>query len=77
MKNRPQLMQTIPIEESISFSQDALTHERVSTIVEDGQSFMVQECECKKEQGFLGNPCEKPLDCLMMVVHRQIAVLFL
>lgn len=60
-------MQTIPIEESISVSQDALTYERVSTIVEDGQSFMVQECECKKEQGFLGNPCEKPLEVCLVI----------
>ncbi len=66
-ENKPQLMQTIPIEENISISQDALTYERVSTIIENGQSFMVQECICKKEQGILGKPCKKPLEVCLVI----------
>ena len=64
-ENKPQLMQVIPIEKEIQARQEALTYEKVSNIIENGQSFFLQECICKKEQGFLGNTCEKSLNvCL-------------
>ncbi len=66
-ENQPPLMQSIPIEESIAISQDALPYERVSTIIENGQSFMVQECICKKEQGILDKPCAKPLEVCLVI----------
>ena len=47
-ENKPQLMQTIPIEESISLSQDALPYERVSTLIENGQPFMRRRIDCSR-----------------------------
>jgi Na+-translocating ferredoxin:NAD+ oxidoreductase subunit B len=61
----PQLMYTLPIEEEIMSNQEALPYDRVSAIVEQSQSFMVQECICKKEQALLDNPCSKPLEICM------------
>jgi ferredoxin len=61
----PQLMQTLPIEEELSVVQEALPYERVSNIVENSQSFMVFDCVCKKEQGLIDNPCEKPVEVCM------------
>jgi len=61
----PQLMQTLPIEEEIVAIQEALPYERVSTLVDTSESFLLMECICKKEQGLLGNPCEKPLEICM------------
>jgi len=61
-ENKPQLMQVIPIEREIQDKQEALPYEKVSSIIENGQSFMVMDCICKKEQGLLDNPCEKPLE---------------
>jgi Fe-S-cluster-containing hydrogenase component 2 len=61
----PQMMYTLPIEEEITTNQEALPYDRVSQIVEQSQSFMVQECICKKEQGLLDNPCDKPLEICM------------
>ncbi|MCX5853673.1 MAG: hypothetical protein NTZ24_03630 [Deltaproteobacteria bacterium] len=52
----PQLMQVLPIEEKITLQQEALPYEKVSTIIENGQSFLVNECICKKERGLLDNP---------------------
>ena len=63
----PQLMQVIPIEKEIPATHEALTYQKVSSIIENGQSFMVQECICKKEQGVLDNPCDKPLHVCLAV----------
>ena len=64
-ENKPQLMQVIPIEREIQAKHEALTYEKVSSIVENGQSFLLMECICKKEQGLLDNRCEKPLEVCM------------
>ena len=64
-KRTPQLMQVVPVEREIPAKHEALTYEKVSSIVENGQSFLRMECICKKEQGLLENRCDKPLEvCL-------------
>ena len=61
----PQAMQVVPIEKEIVVKQEALTYEQVSCLIENAKSFMVNDCICKKEQGLLDNPCDKPLEvCL-------------
>ncbi|MDD5170117.1 MAG: 4Fe-4S binding protein [Syntrophales bacterium] len=64
---KPQLMQTLPIEESIPSIQEALPYERVSAIIENGQSFLANDCICKKQKGLLGHPCSKPLQVCLAV----------
>ena len=65
LEKEPQFMQVIPIEREIPARHEALTYEKVSSIIETGRSFLLNECICKKEQGLLDNPCEKPLEvCL-------------
>lgn len=66
-KNKPQLMQVVPIEKEIQAAHEALPYEKVSAIIESGKSFMVQECICKKEQGLLDNPCSRPLEVCMAI----------
>jgi ferredoxin len=61
----PGVMQTIPIEDEIKTEQKAMPYEHVSTIIENGQSYALFDCICKKEKGIMGNPCEKPLDICM------------
>jgi hypothetical protein len=40
---------------------------QVSGIIKNAQSFMVNECICKKHQGLLDKPCDKPSEvCLTM-----------
>jgi hypothetical protein len=64
-KNQPQLMQVVPVEKEIQATHEALPYEKVSSIIETGKSFHVQDCICKKEQGLLDNPCNRPLEvCL-------------
>jgi Na+-translocating ferredoxin:NAD+ oxidoreductase subunit B len=63
----PQLMQVLPIEKEIAVNQEALPYEKVSSLIEQNQSFWVNDCICKKEQGILGNPCDRPMQvCLAM-----------
>ena len=66
-ENKPQFMQVIPIEREISAKQEALPYEKVSSIIESGKSFLLNECICKKEQGLLGNHCEKPLEVCLAI----------
>ncbi len=63
----PQLMQTLAIEEAIPVHQEALPYERVSAIIENGQSFLANECICKKEKGLLGHPCKKPVEVCLAI----------
>jgi electron transport complex protein RnfB len=63
----PQLMQVLPIEEKISDKEEALPYEKVSSIIENGQSFLVNDCICKKEKGLLGRPCDRPVQVCLAV----------
>jgi electron transport complex protein RnfB len=63
----PQLMQTLPIEEEISVEQQALPYERVSALIDNGQSFRVNDCVCKKEQSLLDKPCDRPLEVCLAI----------
>jgi electron transport complex protein RnfB len=56
----PQIMQTLPIEEEISSEQQALPYEKVSSLIDNGQSFLVIECVCRKERGLVDKPCDRP-----------------
>jgi Fe-S-cluster-containing hydrogenase component 2 len=64
---KPQLMQTLPIEQTIPLHQEALSYEKVSSIINGGQSFLVNECICKKEQGLLDHPCDRPIHVCLAV----------
>lgn len=67
MKHGPQIMQVIPIEKQIPVKQESLTYQQVSHLIDNAQSFMVNECICKKKEGLLGRPCTKPTEvCLAM-----------
>ena len=63
----PQLMQVLPIEKQIEAKEEALPYERISSIIEQGQSFLVNDCICKKEQGLLGKPCDRPLQVCLAI----------
>lgn len=66
-KHKPQLMQVIPIEKEIPNKQETLPYEQVSAIIENGESFAVAECICRKEQRLLGKGCDKPLEACMAI----------
>jgi len=63
----PQLMQVLPIEEKISDKEEALPYEKITSIIENGQSFLVNDCICKKEKGLLGKPCDRPVQVCLAI----------
>ncbi len=63
----PQLMQVLPVEENIAAREDVLPYEKVSTIIENGQSFLVNDCICKKKHGLLGRHCDRPVQVCLAV----------
>ena len=63
----PQLMRTIPIEQEVTATQQTLPYDRVSGIIETGQSFAVNDCICKKEERILGNACDNPLEVCLAI----------
>jgi electron transport complex protein RnfB len=64
---KPQMMQVLPIEEKIAVQQEALSYEKVSSLIDQNQSFEVRDCICKKEHALLGKPCDRPVQvCLAM-----------
>ena len=63
----PPLMQVLPIEEEISEKEEPLPYEKVSTVIENGQSFLVNDCICKKERGLLDKPCDRPLQVCLAI----------
>lgn len=65
--NQPPLMQTLAVEETIPSHQEALPYEKVSTLIDNGQSFLVNECICKKERGLLDKPCDRPVHVCLAV----------
>ncbi|MGD8521235.1 MAG: 4Fe-4S binding protein [Desulfobacterales bacterium] len=66
-KDAPQLMQVVPVEDKIEARHEALPYEKVSAIIENGKSFLVQDCICKKEQGLLDSPCDRPLEVCLAI----------
>jgi len=63
----PRVMQTVPIEEEIPAQHQALPYEQVSSIIERGASFRVNECICKKERGIMGAVCTKPHEVCLAI----------
>ena len=66
-QHQPALMRTIPIEAKLDDAQEALSYDRVSTIIENGRDFAVNDCICKKEQRLLGRGCNNPLEVCLAV----------
>jgi electron transport complex protein RnfB len=64
---KPQLMRVIPVEEEISERKETLPFDRVSAIIEKGESFAVSDCICRKEQHLLGKGCDKPLEACLAI----------
>jgi electron transport complex protein RnfB len=64
---KPQLMQVIPVERNIPVNYESLPYERVSSIIESGKSFAVNDCICRKKSRLLGKGCDKPLEICMAI----------
>jgi Pyruvate/2-oxoacid:ferredoxin oxidoreductase delta subunit len=66
--SEPRLMQIVPIETEIPSGHQAVPYQQVSSIIENGKSFRVGQCICKKERGIMGQPCERPEEVCMAIL---------
>jgi Na+-translocating ferredoxin:NAD+ oxidoreductase subunit B len=62
---KPPIMQVIPIEKEIPANYEALPYEKVSNVIENGKSFTVFDCICRKRTRLLDKGCDKPLEICM------------
>jgi ferredoxin len=54
-----------PVESSVKAAPAVAPYNRVRELVKDQEVISLQECICKKEQGLLGNQCDRPTEvCL-------------
>jgi len=61
------LMNVVPVEKEISSNEVTMPFEQVSTIIENGKSFAVNDCICKKEHDLLGEPCDRPIEVCLAI----------
>lgn len=61
----PGVLRTVPINVHIESGSQVQRYEDVRKIVEQAQSFLVQDCQCRKEQKILGHGCDHTIEnCL-------------
>ncbi len=61
------LMNVVPVEEDIESTEATLPFEQVSAIIENGKSFAVNDCVCKKEHELLGERCDRPMEVCLAI----------
>jgi len=61
------LMNIVPVEKEINGNEVTMPFEQVSTIIENGKSFAVNDCICKKEHELLGEPCDRPMEVCLAI----------
>lgn len=65
--DQPQQFRILPIEEEIEQFHQALPYEKVSSIIDNGRSFSIGDCVCKKEKELHDENCDKPLQSCMTI----------
>ena len=66
-RTKPQFMQVLTVEKNIPMNYQALPYERVSSLIENGKSFGVADCICRKRHRMLGKGCDRPLEICMLI----------
>ncbi len=66
-KTGPQLMKVLPVKDRITARQEVLPRDKVSEIIENGKSFALADCVCKKEKALVEQPCDKPMEVCLAV----------
>jgi len=72
--NTPQL-RVIPVESSVGKGETVKPYNQVRELVKKQTILSVQDCICRKEQGLLGQPCDKPSEvCLAFGDFAQYSI---
>jgi electron transport complex protein RnfB len=65
MSAKTRQMRVIPVESALSVAPAVASYNQVRDLVRQQDIISVSQCICRKEQGLLGNPCQRPQEvCL-------------
>jgi NAD-dependent dihydropyrimidine dehydrogenase PreA subunit len=53
-------LRVVPVESAVGKGGTVESYNQIRGLVKQQEVLCVQDCICRKEQGILGNPCEKP-----------------
>ena len=64
---QPAFHRVVPVGESIKMNMQVAPFESAVGIIENAQSWGVQDCMCRLQTAFIGKPCNHPLDVCMIM----------
>lgn len=72
---KTQQLRVIPVESSLEAALTVQTYNNIRGLVKAEENISVAECICRKEQGLLGKPCDRPKEtCLLFGDFAQYYV---
>jgi len=67
---QPAIHRVVPVGESIKMNMQVAPYESAAGIIEQAQSWGVQDCICRIQTRLIGKPCDHPVDmCMVMSPH--------
>lgn len=70
---QPQLHRVIPVQQSIANPAAVQPFESATALVDDCQSWGVQDCICRKQKALIGQGCQHPIDVCMILARSPNA----
>jgi len=68
-------LRVVPVESAVGKGGSVAPYNRIRELVKEQEILCVQDCICRKEQGLLGNPCDKPQEtCLAFGDMAQFTI---
>jgi electron transport complex protein RnfB len=72
---QPAIHRVVPVGESIKVNLQVAPYESAAGIIEQAQSWGVQDCICRVQTRLIGKPCNHPVDmCMVMSPHPDAFV---
>jgi Pyruvate/2-oxoacid:ferredoxin oxidoreductase delta subunit len=72
----PPVHRVIPVNETIDNDLEIEPYESAADIVKSMKSWGITDCICRRQQAYMGNPCDHPLDVCMTFSERAGAFTF-
>ncbi len=73
LRLQPQVHRVIPVRESIKNDMEVRPFERVTSLIDQMQSWGVIVCICRTQKKLIGKPCEHPIDVCMVLSEKPEA----
>ncbi|OGN91756.1 MAG: hypothetical protein A2Y88_07690, partial [Chloroflexi bacterium RBG_13_48_10] len=70
---QPAIHRVVPVGESIKMNMQVAPYESAAGIIEQAQSWGVQDCICRVQTRLIGKPCNHPVDMCMVMSPAQDA----